>query len=166
MRRYLFASLALLLLSACATVPAPIAGGPFLPITAKLAQEQNVVGERVRWGGIILSTTTGKQETCFEVLSRPLDSIGQPWRTDKTDGRFVGCTPEFHDPAIYAPGREITMVGTLQAPLVCKVGEYEYRCASLRVESLYLWPLRDNYGVPYYYDPFWDPYRYPYYRYR
>lgn len=166
MRRHHLAALLVPLLSACATTPQPIAGGPFLNITPQFAQQQNVVGERVRWGGIIIEVVPGKQETCFEVLAKPLDSNGQPWRTDKVEGRFVACAPGIFDPAIHSPGRELTVVGTLKTPLACKLGDHEYRCAYLPAEALYLWPKRDYYGDPYWYDPFWGRSRYPgpYYR--
>lgn len=169
MIRPLLSATLLLLLTACATVPPSISRGPFSPVSLKQAQTGEIKGTRVRWGGMIISVAPLKSGTCFEVLSRPLDSSGEPQRTDLTEGRFMACSTEFYDPAAYPAGRSITFVGTLQAPTECKIGEYALRCPRLEIESLYLWPRLEtyNYYYPYYYDPFWGswPYRHPYWRY-
>lgn len=159
-----------LVLSACVTPPAPLAGGPFAETTVAQAQGGNLEGQRVRWGGEITTTTTSKDETCFELVSRPLDKQARPRRTDQTDGRFLACAPSFYDPAVYEKGRELTVIGPLQAPTVGKIGEYEYRYPGVAAEKVYLWPKRPRYAGAYYgpwvYDPwvgpFWYPYGYPY----
>lgn len=167
MPRALPAAALLLLLAACATTPAPIAQGPFTPLTLKQAQTGEAAGSRVRWGGVIISVAPLKTETCFEVLSRPLDSDGEPRRTDQTEGRFIACGTGFYDPAAYPAGREITFVGSVQAATVCRIGATEFGCPRLAIESIYLWPKPEP--RYYYYDPFWDPwpyrYRYPYWPY-
>lgn len=56
----------LLLLSACARPPAALRGS-FGPLSPRDAQTRAAVGERVRWGGEIVSTTPGRNETCFEL---------------------------------------------------------------------------------------------------
>jgi outer membrane lipoprotein len=155
-----------LLFAGCATAPAYITTGPFSAFTPQTAQEAKAVGERVRWGGTIISVTPLKAETCFEILSRPLDSDGEPKSTDATEGRFLACGAGFYDPAAYPAGRSLTVVGKIQPATTCKVGEYSYPCPRVAIESLYLWPQRQYYyPYPYYYDPFWDPY-WPYYRHR
>lgn len=171
MYAYLLASMLALLLSACATTPAALSGGPFPAITPRMAQQRDTVGERVRWGGVIVSTMPTPKETCIEILSRPLDTQGRPRDTDQTDGRFISCAQGFRDPAVYAPGREVTVIGTLAPSVVRKIGDFDYHYPSLPADVLYLWPKREEYlPPPYYYDPFWDPfwrpwpyYRWPYY---
>lgn len=158
------------LLSACATTPAPLATGPFADITPQAAQNQSLSGQRVRWGGSIVSTTPGQSDTCFEIVSRPLDSNARPEETDRSLGRFIACAPGFHDPAVYAKDREITVTGVLEAPVVSKIGDYDYRFPRVRAEQIYLWPKRIEYVPGYYYDPFYNPFwspwpyrRWPYY---
>ena len=158
-------SLALLpMLASCATTPLPLAPGPTSELSPQQALAKDSAGARVRWGGMIVSVTPFKSETCFEVLSRPLDSGGEPQLTDQTEGRFVACGAGFRDPAAFPAGRGISFVGTLQASVACKIGESEQRCPRLSIESLYLWPQ----AQPYYYDPYWGPWpyrhrRWPYY---
>jgi outer membrane lipoprotein len=152
-------------LVACATPPAVLSGGAFSEVTVQDAQARDLTGQRVRWGGAIVSTTPEKGQTCFEVVSRPLDREARPRRTDESDGRFVACATEFFDPAVYAPGREISVVGTLQASTVGKIGEYEYRFPRVAAEHVYLWPKRETVqGYYYYYDPWPGPYWYPFWR--
>ncbi len=132
----------LALLGACARVP-PQLQGTFPPVTVADAQRDPKTGERVRWGGEIVSTTPQAGDTCLEVVSKPLACTTRPRGGDETFGRFVACAPGFYDPAIYAPKRDVTVVGTLEPGSQGKVGEADYTFARLRAETVYLWPARD-----------------------
>jgi len=155
-----FAAIALsVLFSACFKPPAPLAG-TFPQIGVSEAQRGQLSGQRVRWGGTIISTTPAKEDTCFEILARPLNSEAQPRRTDESEGRFIACARGFYDPAVYAEGRELTVVGTLQQPEVQKIGQHEYVYPKVAAETVYLWPKRGGPPV-YYYSPWPDPYWYP-----
>ncbi len=145
------------MLASCASVPDRLSGTNFAQVTPHMAQNQDLVGRRVRWGGSITKVVPGRQETCFEVVSHPLDSSARPEDVDQSDGRFIACTAGFYDPAVYAEGREITVVGTLEIPQLGKIGEYQYRFPRVSASAVYLWPKREIY--PYYppYDPFWYP---------
>ena len=146
-------------LGACtATVPARLAQGPFANITQHMAQTENLVGQRVRWGGSIASVNPAKNETCIQVVSHPLDSAARPEDSDQTDGRFVACAPAFYDPAVYAIGREVTVVGILQIPSSGKIGKYDYLFPRVAADDIYLWPKRKIYQN---YDPYYDPFAYP-----
>lgn len=160
MTRSLLAVAALFVLASCATVPLPVAQGKLSELTLQQAQTKEAEGTRVRWGGMIVSVMPLKSETCFEVLSRTLDSGGEPRLTDQTEGRFIACSAEFRDPAAFPAGRAISFVGTVQSTATCKIGEFDQRCPRLGIESLHLWPQ----AQPYYYDPFWGPR--PFFRYR
>ena len=147
-----------LILSACATEPpARLSGGPFANITPGLAQTRDIVGSRVRWGGTLAEVLPGKSETCFQVVSRPLDSAARPEEGDRTEGRFIACAAGFYDPAVYASGREVTVIGTVQIPQLGRIGGYAYRFPRVSAVEVYLWPRREPvyYPPPYYYSPFW-----------
>lgn len=155
MNRWIFLFLLPIAVAGCATVPKPLAVGAFAEVTPSAAQNVNFEGQRVRWGGSIAGTETGKNETCFEIVSHPLDSIARPLDTDMTWGRFIACAPDFYDPEVYAKGREVTVIGNIQGATVRKLGEYEYRYPQINAETVYLWPKL----IPYsYYGS-----RYPYY---
>ena len=72
----------------CVRPPAPLDIAPLQPVSVAEAQAQNLAGPLVRWGGTIVSSTVEPEETCFEIVSRPLDSQARPLTTDQTDGRF------------------------------------------------------------------------------
>lgn len=145
------------LLAACATQPpAKLSTGPFASVTPLAAQTQNFAGNKVRWGGTIASVTPRKNETCFQVVSHTLDSIARPEEEDKSDGRFMACSPGFYDPVIYATGREVTVTGTLQPSVPGKIGEYDYLFPYVAADEIFLWPKRQvELNYPDYYYPLW-----------
>jgi len=154
MRRAAAASM-LLLAAACARPPTALRGS-FAPLGVEQARAGAPAGTRVRWGGEIVSTTPGRNETCLEVVSKPLDRQAHPERADETEGRFIACAPGFYDPAIYAARREVTVVGTLQAPVRRRIGEYDYTFPAVQADTIYLWRPPEPRGS--YYDPWLEPY--------
>src|SRR5262245_38927501 len=115
--------------------------GEFPPTTVSDAQWRDASGERLRWGGEIASATPAADETCFEIVSMPLDRQAAPRRVDQTYGRFVACAPGFYDPAIYAVERKVTVVGTVDGFVDGQVGDRGYRFPRVRAETVYLWPV-------------------------
>jgi len=171
-RTVLLPLLALLWVAACVTPPEPLATGPFAAIGHQQALADAALGERVRWGGTVVKTTPGKEETCFEIVAHPLARSSRPRATDTSAGRFVACAPGFFDPAVYRLGREVTVVGRVAKPEQGRIGEHPYRYPKLAAETIYLWPeRREEYGPSWYPDPFWYPsyygpwYPWPYYYY-
>jgi outer membrane lipoprotein len=144
-------------LAGCATVPAPLVGTDFATVTPQQAVSQNASGQRVRWGGEIIRVEPRANATCFEILSRELYDDARPKRHDHSEGRFLACKPGFFDPAVYAKGRDITVVGTLNGSEKHKVGEYDYTFAKVDANEVYMWPKRVDYPM-HYYDPFYGPY--------
>lgn len=148
------------LLAACATVPQPLQGN-YANVTASAAQQGGAGGTRVRWGGEIIKTEPGPQETCFYVLSRPLDSQARPeaGNSGDTGARFVACHAGFYDPEVFTRGRELTVAGTLHGTVTQKVGQYDYAYPRVEADVVYLWPKRPlvaSYPAGFY-DPFWGP---------
>lgn len=166
--RFLAVPLLALLAGGCASnVPVairdPIPGSPSLAEVRKDPVPH--LGTRVRWGGVIVAVHNREDTTRIEVVGRKLDSGGRPTSGDATAGRFLAEVAGFLDPAVYAQGREITVVGTLAEPETRKIGEFPYRFPVVRARAHYLWPpkepARDAYPPPWYYDP-WYPYHSPY----
>ena len=79
-------------------------------------------------------------ETEIELLARPLDSGDAPERSDGSPGRFLARTPHFLDPAVYARGRRITVLGTVTGSEERQVGELPYRYPVVAAERIKLWP--------------------------
>jgi len=168
---YLFLPLGALLLASlggCAsTVPAPIrtapAGNP--PLSAVRADSGRYVGQAVRWGGTIAAVTNGTHNTTLEVVQRPLHADGEPKETDRSEGRFLVRVTRFLDPAIYAKGRRVTVMGKITGQVTRNVGQYPYPFIQLDASYLYLWPRElplSSYNRPYFYDPwYYNPWYYP-----
>jgi outer membrane lipoprotein len=97
-------------------------------------------GRTVQWGGLLIQTTNRPDETDLEILAYPLTRRGEP-RTGRTPlGRFVARRGGYLDPAEYAPGRTVTVVGTVLGTLQGRVGEAEYTYGLVAAEQLHLWP--------------------------
>jgi len=156
--------LLVLAVAGCVRPPARLDYGQLDEVAVADAQTGAHEGARVRWGGTIVTVRPESSETCFEVVSRPLDVQARPRLTDDSGGRFLACAPGFYDPAVYAADRDLTVVGRLAPPVERSIGDYPYRYPVVRAEAVYLWPepeydpaYRGGVSVGWYY---WD---YPYY---
>ncbi|HWS27233.1 MAG TPA: Slp family lipoprotein [Xanthomonadales bacterium] len=139
------------LLSGCVTIPEPLRGE-----FSDLAPDQPSAGaERVRWGGRVIEVLPAAEQTCLEILGMPLDSSARPFDLDADIGRFRACKSGFLDPAVFISGREVTVIGAIEAQVERQIGEYNYRMPQVRVETLFLWPPRlDIERIEIYSDPF------------
>ncbi len=164
MHRTCLALFAAALLTGCATyLPEAIRKAPPKDIAVSEVRRNIDLykGQFVRWGGTIASVENRKGETWLEIVARELDGDGRPRETDVSQGRFLARITGFLDPAVYAPGREMTVAGTIEGHLTRKIGEYVYTYPVVNVELSHLWPVRVRYPRDYYYyDPFWP---YPWY---
>jgi len=163
-----------LLLSACASqVPLNIRKAPADNPALEQVRENTTgyLGRQVRWGGTIIATSNREASTVLTMLGRPLYRGGEPKFTDDSTGRFIAIVPEFLDPQVYAPDRQVTVSGTLLHTEDGKVGEHPYNYPVVQADAWYLWPEETEppYGYrypgwydPWYYDPWYPPYAYPY----
>jgi len=173
------AAIALSVMSSCVSIPAKLQGD-YADISPARVQT-DMFGSNIRWGGVLVETRNEKDRTCFEILSHSLDRTMRPRDEDSTAGRFIACTNGFHDPEVYAKGRDITVTGQIRNLEVRKIEDFDYRYPVVEIKDMVLWEERENVVVynqfhdPFYYPYFWgrpywgwDPYfwgYYPYYRY-
>lgn len=174
--RSLIGLLLMLWLAGCATQvpPAIREAPPSVPAPDEVrADPERFEGVEVLWGGIIAGVENRVDHTLIQVVSRPLTRSGRVRDTDHGYGRFLARVPGFVDPAVYVPGRELTVSGRVRGLKHSPVGDYEYPYVLVEVEVHHLWPLRLNGRDPYYYDPWypyhwdryhWDRYHFPAYR--
>lgn len=139
--------LAPLLLSACASGPAFDTSRVDLSLTPRSAVAGSPVktGKSVLWGGVILSTTNLENRTRVEVLAYPLDTEQMPLRDRDSLGRFILERPGFLEPAAYAEGRVLTVVGKVLRTQTGKVGDSDYVYPVIEADALYLWPRDSGY---------------------
>ena len=126
------------------------------------------VGKTVLWGGVIAEVTNKQNETDLKIRQAELDFEKRPKNLDQSAGRFIVRYAGFLDPAIYQAGREISVAGEVVGKEVLPLGKIEYSYPVILAKEIHLWEklyaLRPYY--PYYWDPFWGPYGYPYRWYR
>ncbi len=155
-----------MLLAGCASIPEPLVGD-FAAFQPDQATERSL-GAQVRWGGAIVQTLPGPNDTCVEILAHTLDRELRPVRGDQHHGRFLACREGFQDPAIFTAGRDITVVGRIEDFVDGEIGEFVYRYPRISAEVMYLWAIRPDMvfvsGSPFH-DPWW-PYRDPWWQHR
>ncbi len=91
-----------------------------------LKDPKSYKGKIIYWGGTIISTLNMEIGTQIEVLQKPLDSRKNPRKTDQSEGRFLIRYPRYLDPAIYAPRRDLVVVGKIAGAEKKPLGEIEY----------------------------------------
>jgi outer membrane lipoprotein len=100
----------------------------------------------VMYGGEIIQTRAEANETWVEVLQKPLDGDNRPQETDVSYGRFFIQFQGFQDPAIYAPGRKITVIGEVQGKRTEKIKDLDYSYPVLLSRESHLWRAEASRG--------------------
>lgn len=155
------------LVVAC-TTPSLVAMGPAL--SRVRANPTAYTGQKVHWGGRIARVDNQPHDTLIEVVQQPLSSDGRPESTPTSEGRFIARFDGFLDPAIFAPGKRLTVSGTVHGTRKGRIGDYQYQFPVVNVVDYRLWPKYRPPRIIYYRDPWWPgpyfgpypwPYRYP-----
>jgi outer membrane lipoprotein len=117
-------------------------------LTPQTAAEGDEVfrGERVLWGGTVVSVTNMEKRTQLEILAFPLGRGQRPDTDAQARGRFLAVADDFLDPADYAAGREVTVTGSLKPVKQGRIGELDYTYPVVSVTDIQLWPRRDASG--------------------
>ena len=95
--------------------------------------------ETVLWGGVLLESTVLEGTTQLEVLAHPLDRRQRPQTGRASEGRFLIVAEGYLETVDYAPGRLVTVLGTLEEVREGTIGEAAVRFPVVRAEQLHLW---------------------------
>jgi len=138
----------LVILSACASSPRFDTKPVDLTITPRRAVTElpAIGGRSVLWGGVILGTHNLETHTQIEVLAYPLNSNQIPQRDRDPLGRFILERRGFLEPASYAEGRLITVLGKLMRNESSKVGDSNYFYPVIEASDLHLWSRDSEYN--------------------
>ncbi|MFH1241892.1 MAG: Slp family lipoprotein [Pseudomonadota bacterium] len=112
-----------------------------IPFESLLKDPEAFQGKSVLFGGDIIETENLPEKTLIIILQHSLNSKRRPIGGDASKGRFIVSAPEFLDPAIYRPGRQITVVGTVAGKEVRTLNEIEYAYPIIDRQHLHLWPV-------------------------
>lgn len=175
------ATLSLLLASGCSHVISQAARDSVTPGVTLVAVKTDptpYLGQRLLLGGVILGNQPGSEVSTLEIHAWRLDRSGEPVAVDEIAGRFLATSERFLDPALYQPGRMVTLTASVSGRETRPLGELTYDYPLLRIGELYLWhspllyettpylPLYYPYfGPPWYlrenpYDPAYNSYPY------
>lgn len=130
------------LFTACATGPRFDDTGINKALTpAKVIQDFGAArGQKVRWGGVIISSSNLPDRTQLEVLAYPLDDDARPQGAAGPLGRFLATKSGYLETVDYAPGRLVTITGQVHDVRQNKIGEATYNYPVLAIDQAYLWP--------------------------
>lgn len=135
-------------LAGCASSPDFDETGVDRSLTPKLAADrgQEIVGQRVIWGGTIVDSRNLEDDTRLEVLGYPLNDWERPRDSGSAQGRFLVLKSGYLETADYAPGRHITVVGPIEALQDGRIGESAYIYPVVRADTLHLWKPESSRG--------------------
>jgi outer membrane lipoprotein len=135
----------LLLFSACAAtaIPSDVLTGVDHTISFQKLKENPEAfrGKTLLLGGDVIITENQPGKTNLIVLQHELDGDLKPLDNDQSKGRFIVMALEFLDPAIYAKGRRITIVGTVAGKETRQLNGIGYVYPVIEKRTLYLWPV-------------------------
>ena len=150
---------ALTALAGCVTPAVPPALQAQADVGLDLAQvrenPQAYMGKTVLWGGRIIRSINRKKGTIIEVLELPLDDGNRPMISDNSHGRFIVTMNGYLETALYAQGREVTVVGVVHGVEELPLGEIKYKYVLLRGKEIKLWEKRPQEAVRVYQTPVW-----------
>lgn len=146
------AAVLVLALAGCATAPISpeVMGQVNKEIgLAELLQDPGAYqGEVVLLGGRIIQTENIDGATELMVLQTPLENGARPQGGDLSQGRFITRLAGYADPAVYAPGRLLTVAGRMSGTDVRPLGQIAYRYPVIEALDVHLWQGRQRDGYP------------------
>lgn len=135
-------------LSACATPPLNDEVVSVQLTPEQIRQQPEAAKGTVIWGGVIVSSVNLMDRTQFEVLAYPLDRHQRPATEQKSLGRFLLQSPDYIETENYAPGRELTAIGSLQGLTKGEVGNAKYQYPTVTVSDVHLWHTDHSHEKP------------------
>jgi len=105
-------------------------------------------GKTLLLGGTVLETMPMAEKTVVMVLQHPLTGNDKPDIAAPSKGRFLVEVEGFIDPAIYGPGRQVTLVGVVTGKEMRRLGQLFYTYPVVKGTEVYLWPLQTTSNEP------------------
>lgn len=136
--------LAILWLSGCATGPRYDTQGIDLSLSPirLIEAEAFPAAQRILWGGAIIEVRNLHQSSEIELMAFPLDQQQRPQTHKAAQGRFLAHWPAYLEAMDYAPGRLLTVTGTLTNITSGSIGAATYHYPNVQIEQLHLWPAQ------------------------
>ena len=135
-------------LTACSAGPRLDTTGvdPHITTAQAASNPTALMGRRILWAGIIVHGENRRDSSLLEVLAYPLRYNNRPDTGAKPLGRFLIEQHGYLETVDYAPGRALTVVGTLSGLRPGKVGDAAYHYPVVTAPQLRLWPADSRNG--------------------
>lgn len=130
-----------LMLAGCAIHPRPRA----LQVDKRLRPQDVLAhpranqGARVRWGGMVINDNVGPVRSTLTILAYPLSRRGRPLLQHSSLGRFQAVAAGYLDPAVFAQGRLITVVGSVVGTRTGLIGQAHYVYPRVHILKTHIW---------------------------
>jgi outer membrane lipoprotein len=118
-------------------------------------------GKLVRWGGAIISNRSSNSGSRIEILAKQLSASARPSQSNDYIGRFIAESSSYIEPAIFKPGKSITILGEIMTCFKGKIDERDYVFPVVKIKGKHLWQEQKEHNLIMI-DPFFRPYPYPY----
>ena len=124
--------------------------GPFWQIY----QDSNqYIGKDILVGGVIAEIRNYPQKTEIEIMQKPLDNNDIPMKSAYSGNKFLAHYDGYLDRLLFAPGRLMTIAGTVAEKRVKKEYGRSVIYPVINIQFYRLWPPQE----PYYYLPLFQP---------
>lgn len=133
---------AAVLLTACAATPTFDLKNVNTAVTPNeaVARIDALRAGRVLWGGVIISSKNLEKGTQLEILAYPLNDQHRP-RVDRDPiGRFIIEHGSYLETIDYAPGRELSLIGSISGTKEVKIDAATSVFPAVTIEQIHLWP--------------------------
>ncbi|WP_367988576.1 Slp family lipoprotein [Vibrio sp. NTOU-M3] len=144
--RFIISMAALILLSACSTLPENLKADSMPVTTDYQAWNSGSIksDSMIRLGGMIADVRNLADKTRVEVVNIPIDKTGRPNIDTEPSGRFVAYIDGFVDPVTFAKGRLVTVLGAASGTEKGKVGQYDYIFPVMKGVGYHLWRVEER----------------------
>lgn len=151
--RYVLLAVIAIAASGCVPeIPKEVLSNVDTTITFKMLKinPTEYTGKTIITGGEIVSATNQSNgDTALEIIEFPLDSDYKPQKSDQSSGRFIVSYKGYLETKIFAPGRLVTIVGTVGESHKGTIGSMPYTFPLVSSTYVKLWPIKPN-PVPVY----------------
>lgn len=108
---------------------------------------EQFAGKVVLVGGVIVGIKTGGDVIMLEVSQLELFNNGVPDEFSHSQGRFLALSSELLDPAIYRPGKFVTIIGEIKGKKIMPILGADYPYPLISVKELRLFRASEPFAT-------------------
>ncbi len=118
-----------------------------VPFAVLRQEPEQFKGRLMLLGGSVVAVRNTNQGGELEVVQLSTEDSGEIRDNATSGGRFLARSSDFLDPAIFAPGLRVSLVGEVEGKEVRQLAEMEYAYPLLAIREIHLWKPEER-GLP------------------